>query len=58
MQKNVAYFMNKIVTNYFQHKFIYCIFVNNLQYFCIIMCKLTAILIMFIFHFVSFCSQF
>ncbi len=57
MQKNVAYFMNKIVTNYFQRNFIYCIFVNNIQHFCIIMCKLTAIVIMFIFpcHFV--CSQ-
>lgn len=58
MQKNVAYFMNKIVTNYFQHNFIYCIFVNNIQVFCINMCKLTAILIMFIFSLINVCSQF
>ena len=56
MQKNVAYFMNKIVTNYFQHKFIYCIFVNNIQAFCINMCKLTAILIVFIFSLINVCS--
>lgn len=56
MQKNVAYFMNKIVTNYFQCKIFYFIFVNNTQDFCIIMCRLTAILIMFISHFIFVCS--
>ena len=58
MQKNVAYFMNKIVTNYFQNNLFYCVSVKGAQYFCIYMCKLTAILIRFIFMPCFVCSQF